>query len=291
MAELVDRIGYVQIDTISVVERAHHHILAARLPGWAGHVQRLGANEYDAYRVNHTLRVFFALPFMKRSSAVALVRYESACRKAENRLPSADLKEARRWQTTKPHAGGLRLLSGIVARTMLAEGRPDRSLPLYERAQRQVPDYTSWYLEYVYFALACREKIHGAPGEADRENAARAIVQGRFLLDHGMYSTGLAERYTGRLHQLRFEWAEAVPYLLAARMRLTDEDRVACDQARVPSCTKTGRKAQAIELLEEGTGRGGRFSDVYRSLKQAILTPVANPRGGEDPRGVSRQPP
>ena len=32
VAELVDRIGFVQIDTISVVERAHHHILAARLP-------------------------------------------------------------------------------------------------------------------------------------------------------------------------------------------------------------------------------------------------------------------
>ena len=34
VAALVDRIGYVQIDTISVVERAHHHILAARLPGY-----------------------------------------------------------------------------------------------------------------------------------------------------------------------------------------------------------------------------------------------------------------
>lgn len=34
VADLVDRIGFVQIDTISVVERAHHHILAARLPGY-----------------------------------------------------------------------------------------------------------------------------------------------------------------------------------------------------------------------------------------------------------------
>ena len=32
VAELVDRIGFVQIDTISVVERAHHHILATRIP-------------------------------------------------------------------------------------------------------------------------------------------------------------------------------------------------------------------------------------------------------------------
>jgi len=34
VAALVDRLGFVQIDTISVVERAHHHILAARLPGY-----------------------------------------------------------------------------------------------------------------------------------------------------------------------------------------------------------------------------------------------------------------
>ena len=34
VGQLVDRIGFVQIDTISVVERAHHHILAARLPGY-----------------------------------------------------------------------------------------------------------------------------------------------------------------------------------------------------------------------------------------------------------------
>lgn len=34
VAALVDRIGFVQIDTISVVERAHHHIVAARLPGY-----------------------------------------------------------------------------------------------------------------------------------------------------------------------------------------------------------------------------------------------------------------
>ena len=32
--ELVVRIGFVQIDTISVVQRAHHHILAARVPGY-----------------------------------------------------------------------------------------------------------------------------------------------------------------------------------------------------------------------------------------------------------------
>ncbi len=246
--------------------------IAAALPDWTGYVQRVGTNEYDAYRVNHTLRVLFALSFMKRNNPAALARYDTACREAERRMTPAVLQEARRWQTMTPHAGGLRPLVGMVARTMLAEGRPDQALPLYERAQQQVPDYTSWYLEYVYFALACREKIQGALRDADRETAAHALAQGRFLLSHGESSTGMTERYVGRLHQLRSEWAEAVPYLLAARTKLSGEDRMACDQALVLSYVRTGRKAQAFDLLEEGIGNGGRFSDIYRSLKQGLQT-------------------
>ena len=32
VSEVVQRLGYVQIDTIAVVERAHHHVLWTRLP-------------------------------------------------------------------------------------------------------------------------------------------------------------------------------------------------------------------------------------------------------------------
>ena len=30
--EVIQRLGYVQIDTIAVIERAHHHVLWTRLP-------------------------------------------------------------------------------------------------------------------------------------------------------------------------------------------------------------------------------------------------------------------
>ena len=244
---------------------------AAGLPDWTSYAQRLGTNDYDAYRVNHTLRVLFGLSFMRRNNADALARVEAACQAAERRMSPSVLQEARRWQTMKPHAGGLRPLLGMVARTQLAEGHPEKALPLYERAQQQVPDYTSWYLEYVYFALACREKIQGALSEADRAEAARAIAQGQFLLRHGDSSTGLTERYVGRLHQLRAEWAEAIPYLLAARMKLTAEDRVACDQALVLSYVRTGQTPQAQALLDEGIRDSGRFSGIYQRLKQGLL--------------------
>ena len=33
-ARAIDQLGYVQIDTISVVNRAHHHVLQSRVPGF-----------------------------------------------------------------------------------------------------------------------------------------------------------------------------------------------------------------------------------------------------------------
>ena len=30
----IEHLGYVQIDTINVIERCHHHILHARIPGY-----------------------------------------------------------------------------------------------------------------------------------------------------------------------------------------------------------------------------------------------------------------
>ena len=182
---------------------------------------------------------------------------------------------ARQWQTMRPHAGGLRPIAGMVARALLREGRAEEALRLYEIAARQVPDYTSWHLEYVYFALACREKLSGGLAKAERETAARAIREGEFLLARGFSETGLTERYMGRLHQLRGDWAEAIPLLLAARPRMNAEDLVACDQALVLSYSKTGRFADARALIADGIRNSGRFAGVYRALGAELPAPPA----------------
>jgi len=242
----------------------------ATLPDGKHYAERLGANPYDDYRVNHTLRTLFNIPFMKRSNPEAFHRYEKNCRDAEKRMPPAVLSEAKRWQTLNPHAGGLRPLTGMAARALLAAGKTEQALPLYEVARRQVPDYTSWYLEYVYFTLACREKINGTLNMQDLTEAAHGIAQGNFLLAHGQSTTGYTERYVGRLHQLRGEWADAIPMLLAARGKLYAEDRVACDQALVLSYTKTGDFQSARELVEDGIKNSGTFSPIYRQIMATI---------------------
>jgi lysophospholipase L1-like esterase len=251
---------------------------AAELADWRAYAERLGANEYDDYRVNHTLRTLFGVPFMKRTNAAAHARFDAACQEAEARMTPAVREAAREWQSMRPHAGGLRPVTGMVAKAMMRENRIAEAERFYAIAQTQVPDYTSWYLEYVYFRLACRERIAGGLSEAERDIATAAIAQGEFLLRRGYSQTGLAERYVGRLHQLKGEWAEAIPFLEAARGRLVNEDRVACDQALVLSLVKTGSQSAAEAIVADGEANAGRFAPLYGRMRASLSAPAATDR-------------
>lgn len=243
---------------------------AAALPAWQSYATRLGTNPYDDYRVNHTLRVLFGVPFMRRTNPEAFARFDGACRAFEATMSPAVMAVAREWQSGRVHAGAMRPLTGMVARIMLRENRVPEAATLYEVARSQVPDYNSWHLEYTYFLLACREKLNGSLDDADRALAARAADEGRFLLGHGFSESGMAERYVGRLLQLRGEWAEAIPFLEAARPKMSAEDLVACDQALVLSYIRAGRAQDAIGLVDRGIRESGRFAPVYRRMRDEI---------------------
>ena len=251
------------------------------LPDWKAYAERLGTNAWDDYRVNHTLRVLFGVPFMKRTNRAAFDRFETACREAEARMSPEIREEARQWQSFRPHAGGLRPLTGMVARVMLRENKPAEAERLYAIAERQVPDYTSWYLEYLYFKLACRQRINGRLSAAELDEAGHGIAQGRFLLRRGYSQTGLTERYVGRLHQLRGEWRESIEPLLAARSRLAGTDLVACDQALVQAHVETGNVAAARAIVAEGLRGAGRLAPAYKSLEAQITAPGAS--AGQNP--------
>ena len=226
------------------------------------YAETLGTNRYDDYRVNHTLRVLFGVPFMKKTNAGAFDVFSGLCREEEEDMSPEVLAAAREWQTF-----GLRPLTGMVARVLLREGKTEEALKFYQIAARQVPDYTSWYLEYVYFALACRQKIDGTLDPGALAEAAEAIAQGQFLLTHGYSESGLTERYLGRLHQLRGEWTEAIPFLLAARGKMQAEDLVATDQALILSYLQTGQKQKALALADDGIKNSGQFAEIYRRLR------------------------
>ncbi|MDA0255163.1 MAG: hypothetical protein O3A18_09820, partial [Planctomycetota bacterium] len=255
---------------------------AAGLPDWESYAARLGRNDLDDYRVHHTVRVLFNVPFMKESNPEAAERFTSACRRAEEAMPPNIASVVREWQSMRPHAGGLRPLTGMVARVMVRQRKLREAEQLFSIAQRQVPDYTSWYLEYVYFALACRQELDGGLSPADDQLAADAIAQGRFLLRRGFSSTGMAERYVGRLHQLRGAWRESIGPLEAARTRMRGTDLVACDQALIEAYRRTGDLDAARRIIAAGLDRGGPHQGVYRQLAEELAQ--AEPLDRETPR-------
>ena len=197
-------------------------------------------------------------------------RLDERVRAFEASLSPELLAMVREWQTEVPHAGGKRPITGMVARQFMREKRYDEALKLFQIARQSVPEYTSWHMEYVYFALACREKIAGQLDEEDRKLALAEIEQGRFLLRQGFSQTGFTERYTGRLYQLRGEFAEAIPFLNASREKLSGFELVAADQALFMSFVKTRQLADARKLAENGVAHSGQYADFYKGMLEML---------------------
>lgn len=111
VAKLVDRIGYVQIDTISVVERAHHHILATRLPGYQREwLDRASLFEYWAHAAAYLpWRDFrYTLPRKERIKANGHDWFRAEAAEADRvleRIRAEGPLMARHFEMTKRTAG------------------------------------------------------------------------------------------------------------------------------------------------------------------------------------------
>jgi tetratricopeptide (TPR) repeat protein len=242
--------------------------LAARtkIAPWEEYARRLGDNPYDRYGVAHSMRVLFEVPFMRSSNPEAYERLNSICTDFERAADPELVPVIREWQTYKPHAGAKRPLSGMVARVLMRQRKFEEARRYFEIARQAVPEYTSWHMEYVYFGLACQEKLAGRLTDAERADALREIEQGRFLLRRGFSETGFTERYVGRLYQLCGDFEVAIPFLNASREKLSGMELVAADQALIVSYLKTGRRSEAVKLAEYGAQQAGQFAPMYRNL-------------------------
>lgn len=237
-----------------------------RLPSNEAYLRRLGENLYDRYGVASTVRAICNIPFYRATNPLAYDRFDRICRDLEATMAPEVLAVARKWEDPDTHPGAKRPITGMVGRVMIRLNRFADAEPLYELARRSVARYSSWNLEYNYFLLVSRERLRGRLSETDLALAAECIERGKFLLAHSRSESGMAERYTGRLHQLRGEWQEAVPFLLAARPKVTGTDLVAVDQALVMSYVRIGRAEDARRLIQDGIERSGQYADLYRQM-------------------------
>jgi tetratricopeptide (TPR) repeat protein len=243
-----------------------------RLPDLETLSRQLGHNPYDAYGVAVQMRQIFAIPFMQQSNPDAFRRWSETISQAEAEMPASILEVARKWQDKKTHPGGKRPLSGMVARILLREQDYTKARELFRAAQLSVPEYSSWHMEYVYFALVCSEDLRQAGHLTSEEEAIarEEIRRGQTLLAHGKSHSGMAERHMGRLHQLLGEFAESIPYLQAARARLGGLDLVAADQALILSYVKTGQLEPARRLARRGSEHSGQYRAHYEKMLKSI---------------------
>ncbi len=238
------------------------------------YMNRLGDNLYDRYGVAHTLRVLCDIPFYRRSNPDAFERFDRVARELEARMPADVLEAARKWQSPASHPGARRPITGMVGRVLIRRGELADAAAMYAIAQRNVPLYTSWQIEYTYFELVCRQQLSGSLSADDERRADEAIERGEFLLRHGAASSGQTERYCGRLHQLRGRYDRALPLLLAARKKLYENDRVAVDQAIIISYLRTSQLDKARELAQDGAANAGRFAPAYRRFLAELDSPT-----------------
>ena len=114
----VEHLGYVQIDTINVIERCHHHILYARIPGYQrAHLHQAQSVdktvfEYWTHALSYvpTRDIGFYLGAMKRDwqRRSALVRHGDARGPAQGPRPHQKAWPAHDPRHRRRRAGGKR---------------------------------------------------------------------------------------------------------------------------------------------------------------------------------------
>ena len=234
--------------------------------------ERLGHTIYDDYCVAAQMRTIFDIPFMRRTNPTAFRRWSKAVDDIESEMSPQVLQVAKKWHSKETHAGAIRPLTGMVARVMMREQRFDEAAKLFRSAQWNVPEYSAWHMEYVYFSLICSEELRstGKLAPDDQLLASKELERGRVLLSHGNSVSGMVERHMGRIHQLLGEYGEAIPYLQKARERLGGIELVANDKALFVSYMKTGEVEAARSLAEEGIKESGKFRPHYQQMMDAI---------------------
>ena len=153
----IEQLGYVQIDTISVVERAHNHVLRARVPNYENHhidkLQREGRIfEYWFHAAAYLpMRDFrFALPRMHamrsgeerwlRSRDQKLMREVLATVRETGPLKARDFEDTRRgrggWWDWKPAKSALEQL--FMQGDLMVTGR-EGFQKIYDLTERVLP--------------------------------------------------------------------------------------------------------------------------------------------------------
>lgn len=243
-----------------------------RLRAWEAYAAELGDNPFDRYGVDRWAVEIFSIPFMQKANPVALQRFQDRVRRFEHGQPEPLQAVLREWRSTPP-------ICFRVGLALMQQGRHEDALPLLRIAGRAVAPYSSGHLACTYYLLACTQEVQGPLTNEQRDQAEAAIARGELMLRGGFENEGARERFMGRLHYLREEYEEAIPYLRTARERATGQNRLADDGALIDCYRHSGQWERARELAASGARPGAPFAQHYRQWLMSLPpnTPLPSP--------------
>lgn len=245
-AQVVDQLGYVQIDTISVIERAHHHVLGTRQRGY--HSSMIYELLVDRTVFEYWAHAAAYLPFADFRYYLARMRgYRKAKRaeefrrahprllnqvlqriKKEGPLSSSDFEhkssERGPWWDWKPAKQALEIL---LDRGELMVTARDNFRRVYDLAERVVPS-----------GIDTREP---GPDEVARHFARRALVV------HGVATVAEAGKMFGN-RGAKTALAEMVIAGEAIEVRVTGDEEVSYALPEVLE-TVPARLSNGVHLL------------------------------------------
>ncbi|NOX99833.1 MAG: winged helix-turn-helix domain-containing protein, partial [Verrucomicrobia bacterium] len=180
---VLERLGYIQIDTLSVIERAHHHTLWTRIPDYqADHLHQLvrerHAFEYWSHAASYLpMRDYrFTLPQMasiKRGESpyysdvdAKYMRHASARIRSDGPLKARDFKSSAskngKWWNWKP---AKRALEKLFMQGDLMITRRDGMEKVYDLTERVLPAGTNTrepsLVEFSEYLLNTSLSAHG----------------------------------------------------------------------------------------------------------------------------------
>ena len=238
----------------------------AALPDAESYFERLGWNVHDAFAAAHAMRTLGEIGFYESSNPQFFERFERECQSRLAAEAPEVVQQITAWLDPATHQGGHRPIAGMAGRAMYSMEAYREADRLFDVARRAVTPYGSWELQYTYSMLTARAAHAGGLSEDDLALAREAIARGEFLCSLGPTATGAGERYMGELHQMCGEFAESIPYLGRARLRLEGVDRLLVDRALVRAYTEPGAPERARAIVEEGLQAGGPMAESYRQM-------------------------
>ena len=106
-------------------------------------------------------------------------------------------------------------------------------------------------------------------------------------MKYGAPEMWVIQRTIGRLHLLREEYEEAIPFLLAVRPKLNGRSRAVDDRALVRAYLQIGDTDKAREIALDGIAFGGPYSGFYLDLLAGIPSPQTNTPGSHKAAGAT----